>query len=315
MEYRELGRTGMTVSRLCFGALTIGPLQAHLPLAKGAAIIRAALERGVNFIDTAASYDTYPYIREALAGFREEVWVASKSYDYTADAMERSVEDGLRATGLEQFGLFMLHEQETRLTLAGHRPAMDYLVAAKEKGLIRAVGVSTHAVEVVEAAAEMPEVDVVHPLINCRGIGILDGGRDDMLQAIANAKAAGKGVYGMKPLGGGNLLGNAPDAFAFVLGNPDLDAVAVGMQSMDEVILNTAIFSGESIPAAMWEKVRKAPRRLHIENWCIGCGACVARCGQNALTITEGRAVVDPARCVLCGYCSAVCRDFCIKVI
>ncbi|MGI5839046.1 MAG: aldo/keto reductase [bacterium] len=315
MEYRELGQTGMNVSRLCFGALTIGPLQAHLPLREGAAVIRAALERGVNFIDTAASYDTYPYIREALSGWREEVWVASKSYDYTAEGMRQSVETGLRATGLGQFGLFMLHEQETRLTLAGHRPALEYLLQAKEKGIIRAVGVSTHAVEVVEAVAEMPEVDVVHPLLNSDGIGILDGGRDDMVRAVARAKAAGKGVYGMKPLGGGNLLGRAPEAFAFVLGNSDLDAVAVGMQSTDEVALNAALFSGEPVPPAMWDAVRRAPRRLHIEDWCIGCGACAARCAQGALAVVDGRAVVDPARCVLCGYCSAVCRDFCIKVI
>jgi len=315
VEYRELGRTGLRVSRLCFGALTIGPLQACLSVADGAALIRAALERGVNFIDTAESYGTYPYIRAALADIRKEVWVASKSYAYTEEMMRRNVEDGLRATGLERFGVFMLHEQESRLTLAGHRPALDYLVAAKASGKICAVGVSTHAVEVVEAVAEMPEVDVVHPIINYRGIGILDGTRDDMLRAIAKAKAAGKGVYGMKALGGGNLLGSAPEAFAFVLSNPDLDAVAVGMQSVAEVILNTALFSGEPVPAPTWEQVRQAPRRLHIESWCVGCGACAARCQQGALTVVDGRATVDPERCVLCGYCSAVCRDFCIKVI
>ena len=62
MEYRLLGQTGMKVSRLCFGALTIGPLQAKLPLGEGVAVIRAALAAGVNFIDTAQLYGTYPYI-------------------------------------------------------------------------------------------------------------------------------------------------------------------------------------------------------------------------------------------------------------
>jgi aryl-alcohol dehydrogenase-like predicted oxidoreductase len=69
MIYTELGRTGLSVSRLCFGALTVGPLQSNLPLNEGAAVIRYALEQGVNFIDTAKLYGTYPYIREALRGW------------------------------------------------------------------------------------------------------------------------------------------------------------------------------------------------------------------------------------------------------
>ncbi|HBC91540.1 MAG TPA: aldo/keto reductase, partial [Pelotomaculum sp.] len=73
MQYRVLARTGMQVSRLCFGALTISPLQAGLPLVEGARIIRAALEAGVNFIDTAELYSNYHYIREAIKGYRGEV--------------------------------------------------------------------------------------------------------------------------------------------------------------------------------------------------------------------------------------------------
>ena len=78
-EYRFLGNTGLKVSRLCFGALTIGPLQANLPLQEGVTVIQAALDAGVNFIDTAELYQTYPYIQKAIAGRKHEVIVASKS--------------------------------------------------------------------------------------------------------------------------------------------------------------------------------------------------------------------------------------------
>ena len=44
MEYRNLGRTGIRVSRLCFGLLTIGPLQANLPLAEGVDLLKYAVE-------------------------------------------------------------------------------------------------------------------------------------------------------------------------------------------------------------------------------------------------------------------------------
>jgi len=63
----------------------------------------------------------------------------------------------------------MLHEQESRLTLKGHREALEYYISMKEKGIIKAVGVSTHNVEVVEACCEMPEVDVIHPIVNKAG--------------------------------------------------------------------------------------------------------------------------------------------------
>ena len=62
-----LGNTGIRVSTICFGVLTIGPLQAGLKVQDGAEVVSYALERGINFLDTAESYGTYPYIKEALA--------------------------------------------------------------------------------------------------------------------------------------------------------------------------------------------------------------------------------------------------------
>ncbi|WP_222428111.1 hypothetical protein [Sporomusa sp. KB1] len=50
MDYHAVGKTGLFVSRLCFGGLTIGPLQSNRPLAESAGVIRAALDAGVNFI-------------------------------------------------------------------------------------------------------------------------------------------------------------------------------------------------------------------------------------------------------------------------
>ena len=63
MEYSVLGNTGIEVSKLCFGALTIGPLQKHLSLSKGIDILEYAIDCGINFIDTADLYDTYSYIK------------------------------------------------------------------------------------------------------------------------------------------------------------------------------------------------------------------------------------------------------------
>ncbi len=315
MFYTTLGTSGIRVSRLCFGSLTLGPLQAGLSIAAGAAVIRRALELGVNFIDTAQSYANYPYIRAALHGWPGAVVIATKSYDYTAAGMARSLEEARRELDRDVIDIFLLHEQESALTLAGHRPALEYLLEARERGLVRAAGISSHAVAAVRAAAVMPEVDIIHPLYNQQGLGILDGSQAEMLAALTLAQRNGKGIYAMKALGGGHLAHRAQQALAFVLATPAIDAVAVGMQSIAEVEVNAAWVCGRE-PAPEWlAAVQGRKRQLLIEDWCQGCGACVQRCPQGALQLVAGRAVVDPARCILCGYCAGVCRDFCIKVI
>ncbi|TEB06574.1 General stress protein 69 [Pelotomaculum schinkii] len=315
MQYRYLARTGMRVSRLCFGALTIGPLQANLPLVEGARIIRTALEAGVNFIDTAELYRTYSYIREAIRGYQGEVIIASKCYAYTSQGMQDSLELALRELKRDYIDIFMLHEQESILTIRGHWEAIEYLSQAKKKGLVRAIGISTHHVEGVLGAASVPEIEIIQPLVNLSGIGIKGGNIQDMLAAIHNAAEAGKGLYGMKALGGGNLLERPEEAFAFILSIPEFASVAVGMSTEEEVAYNTCLFSGKAVPEEVKAKVRRQPRRLHIEEYCCGCGECLAKCSSGALRLNEGKAVVDHQLCTRCGYCSPVCPDFCIKVI
>jgi len=79
MKKYSLGQTGIKVTEMCFGALPIGPLQANIPVEKGKKLIRVALEMGINFIDTAEAYKTYPHIRKALEGYNKEVIITTKS--------------------------------------------------------------------------------------------------------------------------------------------------------------------------------------------------------------------------------------------
>ena len=206
--------------------------------------------------------------------------------------------------------IFLLHEQESRLTLKGHREALEYYISAKQKGLIRAVGVSTHNIEAVEACAEMPEIDVIHPLINKAGIGICGGTVGEMLAAIRKAYDGGKGVYAMKALGGGNLLASYEESMRFVLDIPFIHSVAVGMKSVEEVAMNVCVFVGVEIK----KRLQIQKKDLHIDSWCRGCGKCVERCGQGALEIVGGKAFVDSRKCILCVYCGSACPVFAIKV-
>ena len=316
MEKRFLGNSGLEVSRLCFGGLTVGPLQANLSPEEGAEIIVEAYKRGVNFIDTAELYETYAHIKEALKSIpRDKYIISTKSYAWSRETAEESFNKACKELETDYIDLFMLHEQESEHTLRGHADAMAYFLERKEKGDIRAFGISTHYIAGVKAAIKIPEIQVVHPIINKTGLGIQDGTLEEMLHALRTFKARGGGVFGMKPLGGGNLLGNVDEAFDFVLGLDVIDSVAVGMQRVSEVIANTARFSGAEIPHEIQSQLRTTPRRLHIDDWCIGCKACEEKCQSNAIAIVEGKAVVDHSKCVLCAYCSAVCPEFCIKVV
>ncbi|MDO8685668.1 MAG: aldo/keto reductase [Clostridiales bacterium] len=331
MNYSLLGDTGISVSRLCFGALVIGPLQAGMTPDDGAGIIFEAFCYGVNFIDTAEIYGTYPHVRTAVKLLKEfedknrsaecfslcggkQLVIASKSYAYNEAGARLSLEKALKEMGLETIDMFLMHEQESSYTLKGHREAFEFYLKAKNDGLIKAVGVSTHNVEVVEICAEMPEIDVIHPIINRSGIGM--GGKPEaMLTAVAKAYGNGKGIYGMKALGGGNLVRNAKENLEFVFGLPFVHSIAVGMKTINEVRMNALIASGHKLPLSIEEAVRSEPKKLHIEYWCTGCGKCTTRCKQGALYLQDGRAVCIGEKCLLCGYCGTSCEAFAIKVI
>lgn len=315
MEYNILGSTNLKVSKLCFGGLTIGPLQANLSPEEGGKVIAYAMEEGVNFIDTADLYDSYTHIQKAMEYSNKELIISTKSYDYERIGAEKSFHKALNILNRDYIDIFMLHEQESIYTIKGHWEAFEYFLQEKKKGNIRAVGLSTHRVEVVKAAADIQEIDIIHPIININGVGIGDGNRQDMENAIRYAKSKGKGIYGMKPLGGGNLLNNKDKCFEYVLSLDCLDSIAVGMQSIEEVIYNVSTFKGKDIPNNIKEKLDKKQRKLLVDFWCEGCGNCERNCTHQAIKVNNGKAVVNNDRCVLCGYCGAYCPQFCLKII
>ncbi|MCL2518394.1 MAG: aldo/keto reductase [Oscillospiraceae bacterium] len=316
MKYVPLGDSGIVVSQLCFGSLTVGPLQANLPVEEGAEVISYAFSRGINFIDTAQYYENYRYIK-----LTDDIIISSKTYAYNRaqaiDAVEEARRELNRDSKRDYVDIFMLHEQESIHTLRGHMEALEYLFEAKEKGIIRAVGVSMHHVAAVEGVCELKKrgypINCIHPIYNMLGIGIADGTVSEMVCAMTKAKDLGIGIFSMKPLAGGHLYNRAAEAFDFVLACNAIASVAVGMQSIAEVDANINYF--ESLEKMAFDNLNKVKRRLFIENYCSGCGNCVKRCGQRALRIKDSQAQVDIDRCVLCGYCAKVCELFAIKVL
>ncbi len=315
MEKTTLGKSGIEVSRLCFGSLTMTPFQANLSFDEGAALIEYAYEKGINFIDTAEIYENYEYIRRALKGIkRMDYTISTKTYAYTAEMAEKSLDKAMKEIGTDYIDIFLLHEQESIHTIRGHYPAIEYLLKAKEAGKIRGLGISTHKIAGVKALRDYPELDILHPIVNMEGIGIHDGKIDEMLNELEYLENCGKGIYGMKPLGGGHLIKRAQEALSFVMDKPYIHSIAIGMQSKDEIDANVQMLENGYIGRVTKDRLNKNNRRLIVQDFCQRCGNCVERCQQGGITIVDGMATPND-KCILCGYCATVCPEFCIKVI
>lgn len=315
MIYHQLGNTGITVSKLCFGSLTMGPFQRDLTPAQGAALFECAFSHGVNFVDTAEIYGTYPHIKEAVR-LKKDLVVCSKSYAYDRRGAQESLKKALDGIGRDYIDVFLMHEQESEHTIRGHSEALEYYLEMKKKGYIRAVGLSTHYIACMDGALKKPELDVLFALINKRGFGIADGTADEMLKRIRAAHAVGRGIIAMKPLGGGHLISEREEALDYILNLDDcVDTIAIGMQSVNEIEYNCARFSGKPVDETVKNALSKTKRKLIIQEWCEGCGACVKACHNHAMRIENGRAVVDRDKCALCSYCARACPQFTIKII
>lgn len=309
MQYTTLGNTGLSVSRAGFGVLPMGPSQLALPVEEGAAILRYALERGVTFLDTAQYYRTYPYIRRALAGGQYDPVVCSKSLCPDYAGMLDAIEEARRELNRDVIDVFLLHEVRSG-QLEERRGAWEALVDARSRGLVRAIGLSTHHVDVTQQAAAWPELDVVFPLINVAGLGIRRGnafaGREEMLEAILACHGAGKGVFSMKAFGGGSLTAQYQQALDYVFAQPEIDSVMIGFGKTAEVDDLLAYLDGRMHRDYNPDVSQK---RVHIEQEdCEGCGACRAACPNGAIFWnSSGLAQVNHEKCLTCGYCIPVC--------
>ncbi|MBS4021595.1 MAG: aldo/keto reductase [Dethiobacter sp.] len=308
-----LGRTGMEVSDLCLGVLPMGPLQANLPPDYCIWLINRAVDLGVNFLDTAEIYHTQNYIGEALKGRREQVVISTKSTKSDYDGMARSVERSLKELQTDYIDIYHLHAARLPEKVFTDRSgAIKCLTELKSQNVVRAIGIATHNCRAVAAAAEQNDIDVVFPLLNMKGIGLVDGTVDDMKRAILQAHRADKGVYLMKALGGGNLLNEFNQALTWAREVEGVDSVAVGIISEAELLINIDLFSGK-----IHEDYKPtANKRLMISKLlCSGCGSCLEACHNDALTIIDGKCTVDNDKCLLCGYCSRECEMVAIRLV
>lgn len=325
MEYRSLGNTGLTVSRAGFGVLPMGPAQLALPVEEGAQLLVHAIKQGINFIDTAQYYQTYPYIRRALEILNEQggeaartadnLVICSKSLTDDYDDMMAAIEEARRELNRDVIHIFLMHEVRSG-QLQERQGAWQALIDARKRGLMKAIGLSTHHVSITEAAARMTELDVVFPLLNYAGLGIRTENPDgserfasaaEMMDAIRLCRTAGKGVFTMKAFGGGSLTAHYQQALDFVFSQPEADSVMLGFGRKSEIDDLMAYLNG-TMPSDFNPDI--SHKRVHVnQEDCEGCGACKSACPAGAIfwSPDTGLAEVDQKKCLTCGYCIPCC--------
>lgn len=310
MEHVFLGKTNLEVTKVGFGVLTIGPWQMDLSVADGAEVLRYGLENGINFLDTAQYYKTYPYIKKALQGWDKQLVICSKSLDAGYSEMQSAIEEARQEMDRDIIEIFLMHEVGTGADWTNRAGAWECLQDAKAKGIVQAIGISTHHVDVADFAASVPEIDVLFPLINMTGIGIRkhagSGTKEEMAAAIKQAHDAEKGVFAMKVFGGGNITGRLYEAFNYVKNLPGVDSMMIGFGYQHEIDELIDLADGKMAPDFKPTINHKKVRIDHGD--CMGCQACMLRCPNNAIYMNEaGLACVDHDICLTCGYCAPQC--------
>ena len=244
-----LGRTSLRVSRVCLGTGMRGGMRAsnhtRMGRLKFETLIRESFDRGTRLFDLADLYGTHPYVIPALKGIaRDRFQVVTKIW-FSAGALPETdrpdadvaVARFLKELQSDYIDLVLLHCVTSPTWPTELRRQMDILSRLKEQGQVRAVGVSCHSLEALEAAAAEPWVDSVHARINPFGYS-MDGPAEVVAPVLARIHGAGKGVVGMKIIGEGRLRNDAErrsQSIRYALQLGCVDVLNVGCETLAEV--------------------------------------------------------------------------------
>jgi hypothetical protein len=323
LVYRTLGRTGLKITALSFGAM----------LTPEPEVIRAGFDMGINYVDTARRYmngRNEEIVSRALVGIRDKVYVATKTQpgSNTREAIIKDVETSLANLNTDHIDLIQLHNLDSpgRAFIPEVREAYATL---KKQGKVRFFGVTTHTNqgEVIDAVVNDPDrfFDTVLVAYNFQS-------EPSVGQAIARAKAAGVGVIAMKIQTGGYKKEGAqavnPDqaaaALKWVLRDTNVTTSICGMKTLDHVRQMMPVMAMKLTDADA-RTLRRYGEAI-APYYCRLCAKCESTCPNGvaisvvnrALMYAEGygeyglaKATFDevsaPSLCAGCSTCVARC--------
>jgi aryl-alcohol dehydrogenase-like predicted oxidoreductase len=235
---RAFGKTGHSSTIFGLGCFYVGGAPSD---AAGAAIVKRAIDLGCNYLDVAPSYHNGVSERRvglALEGLKERPFLSTKTLERDAAGAKRDLEASLKRLRVDRVDLLQVHcvtdeaDLERVLSDAGPLPA---ILRAKERGLVRFVGVTGHRhPDVVRAAVQRFGWDSV--LVPCNAADPHWKPFDGVLAAAAEK---GMARVGMKVFGAGRLVAGksalaAEECLRFAFGQ-DVSTAIVGCASIEEV--------------------------------------------------------------------------------
>lgn len=235
-----LGQTGIRLSRLAMGTGTRGGRKSsnqtrQLGLDGLADLYWFGYDEGVRLWDSADSYGSHPHLNKALTRVkREKVVILTKTRASTAEEMRADLDRFRQEIGTDYLDIILLHAVTDPEWPEKKKGAMEVLSEAREKGIVRAHGISCHSLSALRVAARSPWIQVDLARLNPIA-SHMDADPDTVISVLRQMKAAGKGVIGMKILGEGDLRNRVDEALQFALCQDCLDCFTIGAENRQEL--------------------------------------------------------------------------------
>ena len=269
---RPFGNTGLQVSVLGLG----GFHQVEIGQALVTQLVDRYLEAGGNYVETARSYGggvSEIKLGRALQGRRDQVLLVSKTGQRDAEGAWRELNASLEALGVDHLDVLLYHgvsDIETLDRLAGPGGAGEAFARAREEGLVRLVGASSHWPLVLIPAMERLELDAVMYWVNY----LAPCNYPELYTRVAPAaRTRGCAIIGMKPLGDGYLYRSVGPAFRYALAQ-EVDVLACGFNSLEMLEADLqAVCAWERPTDAELEAILRDAPELG-DYICRQCGAC-----------------------------------------
>jgi aryl-alcohol dehydrogenase-like predicted oxidoreductase len=239
----KLGKTNIKVSLVGMGTGSIGwnheSNQTRLGHEGFTRLVRHALDNGITLFDCADQYGSNPYLREAMRGVpRDKYVVQTKTNSRDAATAKADIDRYLVELGVDYIDSLILHCATEGDWTTRFRGVMDVMEEAKQKGKIRAHGVTCHSFEALEAAYASDWVEINQVRWN-PGKSHMDNDVETCRALFAKMRKKGQGMIGMKVVGQGDLLKDNPgyrDAcYRFQIESGVVDAFVVGLEKLEHV--------------------------------------------------------------------------------
>lgn len=245
----SLGNTGLKLSRLGFGAgSNSGNVQRGLGREAFNKLVRYAYDQGITYFDTAQSYQTHTWVRDAVKGLpREKLFIQTKLSNPGADPL-KAIDNFRKELDMDYVDTLLVHCATTAKWDDERRRVLDAIAEAKEKKWVRAKGVSCHSLPALRRSREIDWVETHLVRVNPQGAWVDTpeatwNAKSDashvppVMEEIKAMRAKGRGLIGMKMIGNGEFT-KAEDrekAIRFAMQCGLLDAVVIGFKSTAEI--------------------------------------------------------------------------------